>query len=162
MICFVIYRNVIFAALFRRLPTLWNWTLKMTTMFLRCLKLFISTLKYTTLIRRHVEIHNVVSTLIWRCLTSWRCIKQKTTLKQRWNVCTVFGSSCPEVFCKKPVLKIFWKFNGKNTRWTAILELKSQHSTMDFFLGISRKFQNSGGLLLIIDDIFTDVLKTVP
>ena len=35
----------------------------------------------------NVEIHNVVSTLIWRCTTSWRRINQKTTLKQRWNVC---------------------------------------------------------------------------
>ena len=35
----------------------------------------------------NVEIHNVVSTLIWRCPTSRRCIHQKTTLKQRWNVC---------------------------------------------------------------------------
>ena len=33
------------------------------------------------------EIHNVVSTLIWHCPTSQRPINQKTTLKQRWNVC---------------------------------------------------------------------------
>ena len=35
----------------------------------------------------NVEIHNVVSTLIWCCPTSQRHINQKTTLKQRWNVC---------------------------------------------------------------------------
>ena len=35
----------------------------------------------------NVEICNVVSTLIWRCPTSRRRINQKTTLKQRWNVC---------------------------------------------------------------------------
>ena len=34
----------------------------------------------------NVEIHNVVSTLIWCCPTSRRRINQKTTLKQRWNV----------------------------------------------------------------------------
>ena len=39
----------------------------------------------------NVEIHNVVSTLIWHCLTSWRRINQKATLKQRWNVCWVQG-----------------------------------------------------------------------
>ena len=35
----------------------------------------------------NIEIHNVVSTLIWCCPTSRCCINQKTTLKQRWNVC---------------------------------------------------------------------------
>ena len=79
IICFVIFRNGHFHI----------WTLK-TTLFRRCLTLFISTLKYTT--------------LIWRCkFQRWniqrcfnvdltlahvrRCIKQKATLKQRWNVC---------------------------------------------------------------------------
>ena len=27
-------------------------------------------------------------------------------------------SSCPEVFCKKGVLKIFAKFTGKHLRWS--------------------------------------------
>ena len=40
-------------------------------------------------VNSNVEIHNVVSTLIWRCPTSRRCINQKATLKQRWNVCWV-------------------------------------------------------------------------
>ena len=35
----------------------------------------------------NVEIHNVALTLIWRCPASRRRINQKTTLKQRWNVC---------------------------------------------------------------------------
>ena len=35
----------------------------------------------------NVEMHNVVSTLIWHCPTSRRRTNQKTTLKQRWNVC---------------------------------------------------------------------------
>ena len=34
----------------------------------------------------NVETHNIVATLIWRCPISGRCINQKTTLKQRWNV----------------------------------------------------------------------------
>ena len=32
-------------------------------------------------------VHNVVSTLIWRCATSRRRINLKTTLNRRWNVC---------------------------------------------------------------------------
>ena len=35
----------------------------------------------------NVEIPNVVSTLVWRCPISRCRINQKTTLKQRWNVC---------------------------------------------------------------------------
>ena len=35
----------------------------------------------------NVDVHNVVSTLIWRCATSRRHINLKTTLKWRWNVC---------------------------------------------------------------------------
>ena len=41
-------------------------------------------------VNSNVEIHNVVSTLIWGCIKSWRHINQKTTLKQRWNVCWVY------------------------------------------------------------------------
>ena len=40
------------------------------------------------IVNSNVEIHNVTSTLIWGCTTSWRHINQKTTLKQRWNVCS--------------------------------------------------------------------------
>ena len=39
------------------------------------------------IVNSNFETHNVVSTLILRCLTSQRCINQKTTLKQRRNVC---------------------------------------------------------------------------
>ena len=35
----------------------------------------------------NVDVHNVVSTLIWRCVTSRRHINLKTTLKRRRNVC---------------------------------------------------------------------------
>ena len=76
------FPKVIFATLFRRCPTLWKSTLK----------LFNSTLKYTTLlsvVNFNVNIHNVVSTLIWRCATSRRHINLKTTLNRRWNVCWV-------------------------------------------------------------------------
>ena len=38
-------KMVIFATFFWRWSTLWNWTLKMTTLFRHCLKLFISKLK---------------------------------------------------------------------------------------------------------------------
>ena len=44
----------------------------------------------------NVEIRNIVSTLIWRCPTSRRPINQKTTLKQRWNVCWVDIRQCTE------------------------------------------------------------------
>ena len=87
---------VICATLFQRLPTLCNSTLKMTTLFRRCLKLFLSTLKYTTLIRRWKfqrwntqRCFNVDSTFP----TLRRRINQKTTLKERWNVCWVPISS---------------------------------------------------------------------
>ena len=35
----------------------------------------------------NVELHNVVSTLIWCCATSWCQINLKATLTRRWNVC---------------------------------------------------------------------------
>ena len=83
---------VIFATLFRRCPL----TLKITTLFRRCLT-FNSTLKYTTLLNVvdfNVDVHNVVSTLIWRCAMSWCHINLKTTLNRRWNVCWEY---CNEV-----------------------------------------------------------------
>ena len=39
----------------------------------------------------NVDVHNVVSMLIWRCATSLRHINLKTTLSWRWNVCWVNG-----------------------------------------------------------------------
>ena len=80
----------IFATLFRRCPTLWKLTLKTATLFRRCLTLFNSTLKYTTLLKFvnfNADVHNVVSTLIWRCATSRRHFNLKATLNRRWNVC---------------------------------------------------------------------------
>ena len=53
---------------------------------------------------------------------------------------TLFGSSCLEVFCKKAALKIFRNFTGKYTRWSVILVLKSQDSTVDVLLRFFRKF----------------------
>ena len=99
---FHFFEMVIFTTLFQCCPTLSKSTLKMTTFFGRCLTLFKSTLKQTTLIRRcsmlcdsmlfyvvnfNVDVHNLVSTLIWRCATSRRHINLKTTLKRRWKVC---------------------------------------------------------------------------
>ena len=37
----------------------------------------------------NVDVHNVVSTLIWHCVTSRRHINLKATLNRRWNVCWV-------------------------------------------------------------------------
>ena len=43
----------------------------------------------------NVDVHNVVSTLVWRCTTSRRHINLKATLKRRSNVCWVNDwSSC--------------------------------------------------------------------
>ena len=45
---------------------------------------------FATLFRRcnfNVDIHNVVSTLIWRCAMSRCHINLKTRLNRRWNVC---------------------------------------------------------------------------
>ena len=78
----------------RRLPMLWNSTLKMTTLFWRCLTLFISMLKYTTLIRR-------CSTLQFRTLKyttlfqHWFDVVPRrdilSTKRQRWNNVEMFA-----------------------------------------------------------------------
>ena len=83
----IFFQMVIFPTLFWRYPTLWKPALKMTTLFWRCLKLFNSTL--LKVVNFNVDIHNVVSTLIWRCATSRRHINLKTTMNRRWNVCWV-------------------------------------------------------------------------
>ena len=44
-----------------------------------------STLLY--IVSFNVDIHKIVSTLIWDCVMLWRHINLKLTLKQRWNVC---------------------------------------------------------------------------
>ena len=49
---FFFFQMVLFAKLFRRCPTLWKSTLKMTKLFQRCLTLFNSTLKNTALFQR--------------------------------------------------------------------------------------------------------------
>ena len=41
------------------------------------------------IVNSNAETYNIVSTSICRCAASRRCINQKTTLKQRWNVCWV-------------------------------------------------------------------------
>ena len=41
-------------------------------------------------VNSNVEKHNVVSALIWSCPVSGSRINQKTTLKQRWNICWVW------------------------------------------------------------------------
>ena len=79
------FQMVIFATLFRRCPTLWMTTLKMTTLFWRFLTLFNS--KLLNVINFNFDIHNVVSTLLWRCATSPRHINLKAKLNRRWNVC---------------------------------------------------------------------------
>ena len=85
------FQVVIFATLFWRCPTLWKSTLKMTKLFRCCLTFVNSTLKYTKLllnvVNYNVDVHNVVSTLLWRCATLRRHMYLKTTLNRRWNVC---------------------------------------------------------------------------
>ena len=66
--------------------TLWKSTLKMATLFRRCLTLFKSTLKWFNVVNFNVHVHNVVWTLIWRLATLQCHINLKTTLKRRWNV----------------------------------------------------------------------------
>ena len=79
-------QTVIFTTLFRRCPTLWKSTLKMTM----------------------VDVHNVVSTLIWRCPTSRCNINLTTTLKQRGNVCWATTTQFTPMYCCK-------LFNGQGT-----------------------------------------------
>ena len=90
---FFFFQMVLFATLFRRFPTLWKSTLKMTTLFRPCLTFFKSTLKkrhvVSTLfnvVNFNVDVHNVVSMLIWLCATSRRHINLKTMLNRRWNI----------------------------------------------------------------------------
>ena len=58
----------------------------------RCLTLFNSML--LNVVNFNADIHNVVSTLVWRCTTSRLYINPKATLKRRWNVCWEFFSCC--------------------------------------------------------------------
>ena len=90
---FALFKMVKFT-LFWRWSTLWNSTLKITTLFRHCLTLLISTLKKTTLIWRcsrfianlNVDIHNIVSTLIWEFPMSRGLITLTTTLRECWKV----------------------------------------------------------------------------
>ena len=85
----IFFQMVILARLFRRSPTLWKSTLKITTLFrhvqfnveihniVSCSALQISTLTCTTLFQRWFDV-------VWCCdLIS----NLKTTLNWRWNVC---------------------------------------------------------------------------
>ena len=58
----------------------------------------------------NVDIHNVVSTLIWRCATLRRHINLKTTLNWRWNVCWV-------LFLKEG-LKVYTSADLKISVWS--------------------------------------------
>ena len=49
----------------------------------------------------NVDVHNVISTLIWRCVTSRCHINPKTTLKRRWNVCWVMIHPEVPIGCPK-------------------------------------------------------------
>ena len=107
---------VIFTTLFWRCRTLKKLTLKMKTLFRSCLTMFKSAMKRWFDVIQHLkfqpwhtqccfnvdltlfnaansnlEMHNVVSTMIWRCSTSRRYINLTATLKQRWNVCLFDG-----------------------------------------------------------------------
>ena len=44
----------------------------------------------------NVDIHNVVTMLLWRCATSRRHIKLKTTLNRCWNACMVDIVRCQD------------------------------------------------------------------
>ena len=104
--------TVIFTTLFQRLPTFWNSTLKMTALIQRCLTLFILTLKYTALIRRrstltitNVEIHNVVSTLIWCCPTR----DVVSTKRQRWNNVEMFAGKFSRSLVHNKKFGLIWQ-----------------------------------------------------
>ena len=86
---------VILATLFRCWSTLWNSALKITMLFWCSLRLLVninveiddvdSTMFNVTSFK--VDIHLVVSTLIWLCPTLRCHINLTTTLKQRCNFC---------------------------------------------------------------------------
>ena len=58
---------------------------------------------------QRVDVHNVVSTLIWRCTTLQLHINLKATLNRRWNVC---WSSRSEMFYKIGIPKYSEAANG--------------------------------------------------
>ena len=86
----IFFQMVIFATLFRRCPTLWKSTLKLTTLFQRCsvqFEIHIVVSMLLNVVNYNVDVHNVASTLIWRCAASQRHINPTITLSRRWNVC---------------------------------------------------------------------------
>ena len=80
--------DVITWSTFRRWSMLWKSTLK-TALFWRNLTLF-------GVVNFNVDIHNIISTLIWHCATLRRHITLTTTLK-RWNVFCVLKNVAKEV-----------------------------------------------------------------
>ena len=68
--------------------------LKIEIVLIRCLTLLSYQrwkknvdLTWFNVLNSSVDMHNVVSMLIWRCLTSRSYINLKTTPKQLWNLC---------------------------------------------------------------------------
>ena len=76
-------KMVIFATLFRCWSTLWNSTLKVTTLSNEVDNVYLT---ICNVVNFNVDIHNVVSTLIRHCPTSQCHITLTTTLRPCWKV----------------------------------------------------------------------------
>ena len=108
------FQMVISATLFRRCPTLWKSTLKMTKLFQRCLTLFNSTLKNTALFQRCSTLQ--ISMLTYTTLFQhWFDVVRRrnviSTQKQRGTDVEMFAGFCGDGFHgggAKPCLRV-WK-----------------------------------------------------
>ena len=87
MICFVLFRNGHFHKVISTFTNNVHINVENDNVVSTLSNVFYINVDSTLfdVVNSKVEIHNVASTLIWRCPTSRRRINQKTTLKQRWG-----------------------------------------------------------------------------
>ena len=129
-----LFLNVILTTVFRCWSTFWNSTLKVTMLFWQSQRLLaninveIDSVDSTmfNVASFKVDIHLVVSTLIWLCLTLRRHINL-TTLKQRWNVaCETFFHQNKNLV--KKCRCIFWSI--KWCKYTLLCTLPNTKATV--------------------------------
>ena len=129
-----LFLNVILTTVFRCWSTFWNSTLKVTMLFWQSQRLLANTnveidnvdSTMFNVASFKVDIHLVVSTLIWLCPTLRRHINP-TTLKQRWNVaCETFFHQNKNLV--KKCRCIFWSI--KWCKYTLLCTLPNTKATV--------------------------------
>ena len=97
-----------------------KWGIKSTSFWKNSLNL-------SNVVNFNADIHNIVSTLIWRCPTSRSHVKPTTTLKQRLTIC--WGSAWVECVNKQNLfdfrvsiinskINCIWEINCIYAIWT--------------------------------------------